>query len=466
LAFTKEVILFLVYNRIIKHGGLKIIMEVDLGKIVLSSSQQRAVGGNVLRTVWRADDAINGHWLIAGGSGVGKTHTIRKIVESMVITTQNPLRVHVLDVHGDIEIPGASEVLFSESTTVGLNPLIVDPNPHTGGVRKSIQNFISTINKAGRQLGDRQEAVLRTVLEDLYQANHFYVDRPESWKLDDGYTRKYPKKFPTVEDLSRWAGFKYQQLYMGGSSKSASALDRVNKEAMKIQRQCKENKTGDDDTLADFKAKAIDAYTEYVTSINTGRELKDLLKYDSKTTLKSVMDRIDNLKNSGIFRNEEPDFNPNSAIWRYKLNPLSADEKKMFVFFKLKELYDTALKRGLCDHICEVVVIDESNRYMDNDPDNIINIMINEIRKFGTAVICASQSFTHFSEDFLGSVATKLVLGIDEYYWPKTTKQLQLKMENLAWIIPRQRGLVSIKRRINPKDPASKLKWLFTDFNN
>jgi hypothetical protein len=440
-------------------------MEVDLGRLELSANQQRAVGNNNIRSVWRSQDVINGHWLIAGGSGVGKTHTIRKIVESMAATTQHDLRIHVLDVHGDIYIPGASEVLFSESTTVGLNPLIVDPDRHTGGVRKAIQNFISTINKSGRQLGDRQEAVLRAVLEDLYQANHFYVDKPESWTLNDGIPRKFPKKYPNVEDLSRWAYFKYKQLYMGGNSKSAAALDRVNKEAMKIQRQCKENSAESDDTLADFKNKAIDAYTEYVSSINTGRELEDLLKYDSKTTLKSVLDRIDNLKNSGIFRNEEPNFNPNSTVWRYKLNPLSADEKKMFVFFKLKELYDNAMKRGLCDHICEVIVIDECNRFMDNDPDNIISLMANEIRKFGTALICASQSFTHFTEDFLGSVATKLVLGIDEYYWPKTTKQLQLKTENLAWIIPRERGLVTIKRKTNPLDPASKLKWLFTHFN-
>lgn len=441
-------------------------MEVDLGRLELSQNQQRAVGSNNIRAVWRSSDAINGHWLIAGGSGVGKTHTIRKIIRSMTQTTQHPLRIHVLDVHGDIDIPGASEELFSESTTVGLNPLIVDPDIHTGGVRKAIQHFISTINKSGRQLGDRQEAVLRAVLEDLYQANHFYVDKPESWSLHDGVSRKYPKKYPNVDDLSRWAYFKYKQLYMGGNTKSAAALDRVNKEAMKIQRISKDKGADAEDSLAAVKDKAIDAYTDYVNSINTGRELDDLLKYDSKSTLKSVLDRIDNLKNSGIFRNDPPNFDPYNPVWRYKLNALSADEKKMFVFFKLKELYDNAMKRGLCDHICEVVVIDEANRFMDNnDPDNILSIMANEIRKFGTAIICASQSFTHFTEDIISSFATKMILGIDEHYWPKTTKQLQLKVENLAWIVPRQRGLITIKRQHNPKDPASKLKWLFTHFN-
>ncbi|MEG3765017.1 ATP-binding protein [Alteromonas sp. 14N.309.X.WAT.G.H12] len=442
-------------------------MEVDLGRIELSPNQQRAVGSNNIRAVWRASDVINGHFLIAGGSGVGKTHTIRNIIRSMVDTTEHPLRIHVLDVHGDIAIQGASEVFFSESTTVGLNPLIVDPDKHSGGVRKASQNFISTLNKSGRKLGDRQEAVLRTLLEELYAANHFYVDHPESWHLHDGVQRKYPKKFPTVNDLSRWAHFKYKQLYMGGSTKSSAALERVNKTAVKMQRLGKEDQSFVDEKLQPLKDEAIEAYSEYVTSINTGRELEELLKYDSKTTLKSVVDRIDNLRNSGVFRDNEPDFDPTNSVWRYKLNALSANEKKMFVLFKLKEIYDSAMKRGLCDHIREVVVLDEANRFIDeNDPEDILSLMANEIRKFGVAIICASQSFTHFSEDIISSFATKIILGIDEHFWKKTTTQLQIKIEHLAWIIPREKGLIMIKRVPNPKDPASRLKCLFTRFND
>jgi hypothetical protein len=441
-------------------------MEMNFGRWVKSEAQKAQTPDHP-NVVWREGEMINGHVLLVGGSGTGKTHNIRNIIKRMRDTSRQDVRVHLLDVHDDIHIPGASEVLFSESSGYGLNPLVVDPDPHTGGVRKAIQNFIRTINKTSRQLGDRQEAVLRAVLEDLYMANGFYADKPETWALHDGVQRKYPKKFPNVDDLYRWTYFKYKQMFMGGNSRSASTLDSVNKEAAKIQRLVKNQPDLENDSkLEELKGKAIEAYGDYVTTIKTGRELDELLKFDSKTTLKSVLDRVDNLRNAGIFRNELPPFDPGNPVWRYRLKALGSDEKKMFVNFLLKELYDNALKRGEQDNIVEVVVIDEANQFMDSDPDNILSIMANEIRKFGTSLILASQSFTHFSDDFLSSAGTKIVLGIDEMYWDKTCRQLQIKKEWLDWIIPRRTALINMKRNVSPGDPTAKVKWFFTQLED
>jgi DNA helicase HerA-like ATPase len=441
-------------------------MEITFGKAELPASQKAVVGASVVPVVWRQDEVINGHVLLAGGSGTGKTHNIRRIMRSILDSTRHPIRIHVFDVHDDIQIGGESDIVFSESTSVGLNPLIIDDDRHTGGVRKAIQNFINTINKTSRQLGDRQEAVLRAVMEDLYSANGFIADKPESWSLHDGVQRRYAKKHPNIDDLYRWTYFKYKQLFMGGSSKSASALDQVNKEAVKIQRLMKDNPSPSaEEKLNELKDKSIDAYTEYVQTIKTGREMDDLLKFDSKTTLKSVLDRIDNLRNGGIFRNEEPKFDLANPVWRYRLKNLGTEEKKMFVHFRLRELYRNALKRGLQDNIVEVIILDEANMFMDADPDNIISVMANEIRKFGTALICASQAFTHFTDDFIASSATKIVLGIDEMYWDKTCRQLQVKKEWLNWIVPRRTALISMKRNvINPHDKTGKIKWFFTVF--
>lgn len=102
--------------------------------------------------------------------------------------------------------------------------------------------------------------------------------------------------------------------------------------------------------------------------------------------------------------------------------------------------------------------------FMDQDPDNIISIMANEIRKFGTALVCASQAFTHFSLDFMGSTATKIILGIDELHWEKTSRQLQLDKKWLEWIIPQRTALIQMKRRVGPSDPTAKVKWFATKF--
>jgi DNA helicase HerA-like ATPase len=439
-------------------------MEIQFGVAGLPASQQKLVGAAQLPVVWRANEVINGHILLAGGSGTGKTHNIRRIIRETTRSTHDNLRIHVFDVHDDIEIAGASEIIFSEATPVGLNPLMVDPDLHTGGVRKAIQGFINTINKTSRQLGDRQESVLRAVMEDLYAANNFLADDHTTWRLDDGVERRYPKKHPNINDLYRWTYFKYKQMFLGGNNKAAASLDRVNKNAMKMQKMTRDKPNVESEKkLQDLKDECIDSYGEYVTLIKSGRELDDLLKYDSKTTLKSVLDRIDNLKNSGIFRNEAPNFDPGNPIWRYRIKHLSSEEKKMFVMFRLRELYRNALQRGLQEDIVEIIVIDEANMFMDSDPDNIISIMANEIRKFGTALVCASQAFTHFSDDFIASAATKIVLGIDEMYWDKTCRQLQIQKEMLNWIKPRKSALVQMKR--NPSDPNDKsgqIKWFYT----
>ena len=91
------------------------------------------------------DALVNAHMLIMGKTGMGKTTFLRRAIQQMVRTTPTP-RIHIMDVHGDIELTGASSVRFSESTEYGLNPFVVSADPHFGGVRKRVQDFIATIN--------------------------------------------------------------------------------------------------------------------------------------------------------------------------------------------------------------------------------------------------------------------------------------------------------------------------------
>lgn len=446
-------------------------MKLNLGRWKLPPTAQAALRRSDLSIDWDEEQLINGHILIAGGSGTGKTHNIRKFCREFVRSATGPLRIHVFDVHDDIAIAGASEIVFSEASDVGLNPLVIDPNIHTGGVRKAIQNLIQTINKTSRQLGDRQEAALRSLLEELYTVNGFHPNKPDTWRPNPAIHKRNGGRFPNIDDLYRWGAYKYKQLFVGGSTQSASALDKVNRESSKLQRyvaeRAKEKKENeeiqDTEDMKSLKESAIEAYSDFVRSIKTGKEFDDLLKYDSKNTLKSVLDRIENLQHCGVFRNQGLNFDPHSTVWRYRLKHLGPEEKKMFVHFRLRELYLNALRRGEQDHIVEVIVIDESNMFMDDSKDNIISIMANEIRKFGTALVCASQSFTHFSDDFLASAGTKMILGIDEMFWDKTCRQLQLKKEWLANITPRRSALINMKRTV--QDDLSGFKWFLPDLS-
>lgn len=67
-----------------------------------------------------------------------------------------------------------------------------------------------------------------------------------------------------------------------------------------------------------------------------------------------------------------------------------------------------------------------------------------EARKFGLALLAASQSPTHFSDDFLSNVSTKIILGVDQIYWSNCINRLKIPEEALKWIIFHKRILIQI----------------------
>lgn len=456
---------------------------------------------------WNSDVVVNGHMLLVGMSGAGKTHTLRRVIREMQDTAIHPLRAHVFDVHGDIDIPGASTVMFSEQTDYGLNPLVVNPDPHFGGVRKRIEGLISTLNKVDRQLGGKQAATLRNLLTDLYDSFGFKINDPRTWRVDhdevvaevedgriyldvrieekdeakqfgaqwdkdrkcwwvaaDAYegpiTKWQPKvsgrRHPTMADALRFAKRMLKNVFFGISQPGIEALDafcRVNRvyQGRILAAQRKGDKAFEDAELqkelekAGEKAKT--AFAKFVDESKSGREVDDLIKYDSFDVMKSCVDRLENLNAIGIFKNKLPPFDSQASVWRYHLQALSMDERKLFVLFRLQELFLAAVERGEQKEILDVVVLDEAHIYADDDENNIINTIAKEARKFGLALICASQSPTHFTEDFMSSVATKVILGIDEGYWDKANRQLKLDPRMLPWIKLTQTMVVQIKER-------------------
>ena len=480
-------------------------MQVNYGYD--AESRQRGQKTSVL---WDSRSAVNGHCLIVGMSGAGKTHKLRQLIREMQDTSGGqPLLFHVFDVHGDIEIDGASSVMFSEQTTWGLNPLRVDPSPHYGGVRKRVQGFISTINKVMRPLGSKQEAALRNILYDVYARHGFRQDDPSTWFINDdtarllsdgsdnrlyidvplaekddakafgarwdaahrcwwipvdeyegAITRWSPKTLdrthPSISDCLRMSRHILQMSFLGTGMEAITNLEIANRAATAYQRKLLEalrrgDKAFQDEKLeADLdkaKKKAIDTFADYASRIVTGKELESVMKYDSTDVLKSVVDRLENLHAIGIFKAAPPPFDPHVPVWRYNITALSLEERKLFVLFRLQEIFMRAIQRGEQREIVEVIILDEAHIYSDDDPENIINTIAKEARKFGLALVCASQSPTHFTEDFLSSVATKVILGIDETFWPGAARKMRLSVEALAWIRTQESALVQLKTK-------------------
>lgn len=465
--------------------------------------------GESVPIAWDSAHAVNGHTLLVGMSGSGKTHSLRSIIAQMQSSSTAKFRAHVFDVHGDLEISGSSNVMFSEQTRYGINPLRINPDPHFGGVRKRSQGFISTINKVMRSLGPKQEACLRNILGDVYAQHGFRADDPSTWSVDDsssqllsdgsdgrlyidvsiaekddakalgarwdggvrcwyihqddykgGITRWHPKftgrSHPSITDVLRVARYILQMSFLGTGSEAITNLEIANRSAGAYQRKLIESlKRGErsfsDDKMTEdlekAKTKAIESFSSYAESILTGRELDSIMKYDSTDVLKSVVDRLENLNAIGIFKATPPPFNPDSPVWRYNIAALGKDERKLFVLFQLEELFAKAVELGEQDDISTVIILDEAHIYADDDPDNIVNTIAKEGRKFGLAMILASQSPTHFTEDFISAVATKVILGIDEMYWRGSVTRMRVTEEALAWIKPQKTMLVQLKTK-------------------
>lgn len=472
---------------------------------------------------------VNGHLLMIGASGTGKSYMIRNLI-SQAYEQKLKVRFHVFDVHGDLAIPGCSEVRFSEQADCGLHPLQVNPDPYFGGVRKAIQTFIRTINQASTTaLGAKQEAVLRTLIEDVYLNFGFQQNDPSSWAINEFDThlvgggsnnRLYltvplaekdaakalgarwdpnakswwvatdayrgditkwapaykPRAYPTLHDVLSYAERILDERLLGSYEKAIRALDHLNRaskalqrkwvESIKENRQRSDGKTlSDDEGLDTARVKAIDAFTEYVNAVRTGEELDNFKKYDSSDVLKSVIDRLRNLKATGLFKAQAAPFDPSAAVWRYRLEALSPEEKKMFVLFTLQDLFLKAVQRGEQPDVVEVVVLDELGTFTTNQDedggDGIIGVIARQARKFGLAIWAADQMPKGIPESLISSVAVKIVLGVDERFWNESVNKLRMDVKLLEWIQAHVTAAVQLKEK-----RALKNRWRWVTLKN
>lgn len=472
--------------------------------IVFGFDEDKYARGEKVAVQWCEDYATNAHMLIAGKSGTGKTFTLRRIINQLAkpVAGRPDVRVHVFDVHGDMQFPGESRVLFSESTFYGINPFRLSPDPHFGGVRKCVQAFLDMLNDSQprAQLGVRQQAVLRTIIYELFEMRGFRIAEPQTWyeegsllAADDGRTyleipyderdlakaaaraagitlsfdaaqkcwwaseyrdelKRWPLKqtgrtFPTLVDVQRFIGQRLKSLLTGGGTPTIRLLEEHNKKVVTWQKKARKlavhQGTADEveQIKEDVQAGAmelIETFSTYVSNIGTGRELDDLARYESQEMLKGLIDRLDTLVSSGIFKPHHPPFDPSFAIWTSDIAPLRDSEQQFFVWTSLRQILDRAIERGPvagASEVRDVIVLDEAHKFFSDKEENILDKIAKEGRKFGIALLAASQAPSHFSEDFLGNVGTKLLLGLDAMYHDQTVRKMRIDGRILDYVV-------------------------------
>lgn len=417
---------------------------------------------------WHPDKLANHHIGISGTSGAGKTHWIREFVDGQ----PDSVEIDIFDYHGDIEIPGARTVLFSENTRYGFNPLILNADPDYGGVRRGINDFLYAISTTSRQLGTNQEGVLRSLLTDAYALKGISPTNPATWlrrEASEDEIRQLIEQqnwpglrevYPTITDLITLARRKLKALWMGIEDKDEGrqvltlfddfcrTMSTLNTRRMKNASQAKDDAmlAQLDQRLTKVKAQALEGFELFLEKMQSGREFEEVVKYNSKDVLLSVINRLENLQAIGIFNGNPPPFG-NARIRRYNLKPLgqSEDELRMFVHFRLSSIIREEKQRGESHgRLRRMVVLDECGMFNDESKSNPINIIANQMRKFGLALVQAGQTPAHMSGDFLASAGTLLLLNMAPIHWDGAARKLKVDQEMLRYLQPQSTGAIRL----------------------
>jgi Helicase HerA, central domain len=132
------------------------------------------------KAVWQPGQQSNGFLLIIGGSGAGKTTTLRKLTKAI---HGHGLPVLTLDFHGDVTAPGESIFLSGGAmSTIGINPLELDVEEiKESGFREQMTQVRDTISRSISSIGHVQKGLLMDALLASYREAGIVEDQPASW---------------------------------------------------------------------------------------------------------------------------------------------------------------------------------------------------------------------------------------------------------------------------------------------
>lgn len=431
--------------------------------------------GKAVPVVYDPEKLINGHLLLAGMSGTGKSHQSLRFLNS---AARSGMAVDVFDVHEELsDVHGAVAVKYSQATGYGYNPLVLETNIHEGGPAKQVEFIVSLIKSVSPQFGINQESVLRNLIADVYSANWIHQNDPKSWIRKILTTsehqsivkaRRYSdlrQYYPTLDDLMSYAMRKLQTLRLGGDNKSSTAFEQLTKQVKALHRaKASYGKVADPEEIDKLEAKieelqtkTIDAYALFVRSLETGREFEDILRYESADQLQGVIRRLELLNSAGIFSANPPPFG-DAKVRIHQIKSLSLEQQVLFTKLRLRELFDQCKAMGPTatgTEIRQVCFIDEAHKFFGDEKNSadIINVISKEGRKFGICLWAASQSPVGFPQDFITNVGASVFLGLNSSFWTAVMSKFRISEAALKQVKPKEVLAIRLQKE-GEGDPA------------
>lgn len=136
------------------------------------------LGDNI---TWNPTELPNGHVVLIGASGSGKTQTLKAIAHELPQEFPQ-IKIIIIDFHGDLELPGETCYPLDMESPHGINPLVVDLDTKGGGPNLQAISVAATFKKA-LVLGANQEGLVISILNSCYRIRGITQDDFNTWTL-------------------------------------------------------------------------------------------------------------------------------------------------------------------------------------------------------------------------------------------------------------------------------------------
>lgn len=400
---------------------------------------------------WSANkrDFQNGHMLIVGGSGSGKTRLLKKIIKYLYNDERN--YVYSIDFHGDMIVDGGISYKFSlRNSKYGLNPFEMEMDEDNGGPIAQANIVLSNFKKNFiPNMGAVQRNTFRRILIDTYR----YVG------ILDEDTNTWSKPLPTLSTLIELYRKISTILKSGNTNVIVESLQRLERIKKAEGFTCK-------DCESDLMPKKVEkAYSDFCNEVSRYQEYmlggkyrehfeREAIEnvetdfYFEPANLKafqSLYPYLDELSNSSVFNDNRP---PKAKRVRYDIsgftNADKPSEAMFFAYTVIQKIFRGVKMRGEFRKKSYAkgrkadtyVIIDESKLILPTgkdkeNPYNILNRVVTEARKYGMCLIIVSQRPGHFPEEMISSIYTKVILKVDGDDVKAAMKSLGIKEASL-----------------------------------
>jgi energy-coupling factor transporter ATP-binding protein EcfA2 len=436
---------------------------------------------------WNLKTLPNGHIVAIGASGSGKTQTLKAIAYSLH-KTYPEMQVILLDFHGDQEIVGETVYPLHMASPYGVNPLVINLDPEGGGPNLQAISTAGILKKTLR-LGPNQEGILLEVIKACYHKRGIIQEKQETWTLE-------PPNFDDIEEeLNRRAAtplkdeskkelaesINLKELPEGKPNTSGiyflfhknkaeghggmGAEEKINSSssasqplrspsllyigaARDIQQRfdghhhirylLKDQYPGETIEIRYFEQpldwQELIKLENYLIQLHKPPLNQTILRTECKESQKLKL-KLASTFQYGIFSRPQPKIT--EKLIRIDLSKLPPELAAIAAESLAHQLMNQHRLLGeISGKIPRTYLFIDEAKEMSKDGGSACDRIICDGRKYGLALVLASQSERHLSQDVISNSATKIVLMVDASECTKVAKKFRFAEKKVAQLTP------------------------------